>query len=197
MKPDGKIQGVDVWVREWMGFGVVGQWCIADGDERHTEMWVNCDGLLSGDSEKETHLFPSREDALAHLRELEEKERPVIDLSTAKFGDKFKRGDGKIETYACPQEGEPDWHVMQSGETYSTNGSYVDRPNDERNIVAPYTPPRTSKVWMTWWTGDDGSPKSRISFNESSFKQLEKDIREAHGTGVGHAFCVLTEGEGL
>lgn len=200
MKPDGKIQGVDVWVREWVGFGDDGQWCIANGDPKESTAWVNCDGSFSGDPEKEVMLFPSREAALAHLRKLEAKEKPVIDLSTAKTGDRFMQRNGKVSPpYGCPRCDINGWHIMQDGTMRHQHGKIGDNDLLEaQDLVAPYTQPRTVEYWVVMWSGSALEPPLVFgTMIEEEFHEQLRIIGEEKYCLYATRKLTLTEGEGL
>lgn len=188
-KPDGKIQGVDVWVRPHGHC----DWYISNYfDYTRESKWLCTDGIVrdGGQPHMPTKFFPSRDDALSHLRELEAKERPVVDLTTAKFGDKFKRDDGRIEKYACPQDGVPGFHVMQSGACYKSPSMHL----------APYVEPRKIERWVSVYMRGDSSPSCFVHDTEElalDHAQSRKPQPLEHKLFAAPKRIEFVEGEGL
>ena len=192
MKPDGKIQGVDVWVRQvvdcprlWI---VTNHWSVSG-----TTRWLQKDGALMElrDVRRDDINFPSREAALAHLRTLEAKEKPVIDLSTAKFGDRFVMNSGTVSPpYACKRLGFDGQHIMQDGSIYYSNGKLCKNEISSFDLVAPYVAPRTVERWVVAWA--DG---------QHSCTYQDEHIAKLRGRQADRPFAIrkitLTEGEGL
>ena len=193
-EPAGRIQGVDMYVRPYADGPEV---CIADAPSYgSTKLLVKRDGSMDRGAvgTKLNATFPTRDAAIARIRELEQKEKPVIDLTTAKFGDRFVQRNGEVSPpYACPHNTKDGCHVFQDGTIRSTNsGKRWGDSDHDWDLVKPYVEPRVETRWVMMW--NEG--KSSATFTD------EKAAREHVAMSRYKLFCApvkvtLTEGEGL